>query len=368
MKPRPLLRTLLLAWAIGLSWFSPAWAQTEAPAQVKAGEKSAPGPAADAPAADVATLLPIRVTPLGDLPEALTLESPRNVDDLRAIQQHVRDVVEKVQGAVVGVMAGGGTGSGVIISEDGYVLTAGHVSAQPGRRVSLILPDGKRVRGRTLGRNWNVDGGLIKIEDRDEDRKWPHVDVGELSSLKAGYWCIALGHPGGFQMGRPPVVRLGRILEMNERSITTDCTLVGGDSGGPLFDLSGRVIGIHSRISAPTSINVHVPIDSYLDTWNRLAASEDFGGAPFLGVTAMNHEKGAKILTVEDGAVASRVDLRKDDVITKFDDKTFDGFQGLVRLIREHEPGDEVVLELLREDRPMSLKIKLGRKPGAAVP
>src|SRR4029077_15044098 len=79
------------------------------------------------------------------------------------------------------------------------------------------------------------------------------------------------------QLGRPPVVRVGRILETTPKYLRTDCTLVGGDSGGPLFDMNGKVIGIHSRIGGSISFNIHVPVDTYAETWEKLAASEVWG-------------------------------------------------------------------------------------------
>src|SRR5205807_4246056 len=95
-------------------------------------------------------------------------------------------------------------------------------------------------------------------------------------------WCVVTGHPGGFRPGRSPVVRVGRILELNLTSprayLRTDCTLVGGDSGGPLFDMHGRVIGIHSRIGGSITANLHVPVDTYRETWDRLVKGERWGG------------------------------------------------------------------------------------------
>src|SRR3954466_942030 len=122
--------------------------------------------------------------------------------------------------------------------------------------------------------------------------------MGISGALHKAQWCIALGHPGGFKLGRTAPLRLGRILDLRGTFITTDCTLVGGDSGGPLFDLDGKVIGIHSRIGASTLANIHVPVDTYTETWDRLAAAEAWGDrfafgprGPLLGVVGETHEK-----------------------------------------------------------------------------
>src|SRR3954454_13544557 len=110
--------------------------------------------------------------------------------------------------------------------------------------------------------------------------------MGKSSALKKGQWCIATGHPGGYRPGRTPVVRLGRILEANAEALRTDCTLVGGDSGGPLFDMAGRASAIHSRIGGFITATIHVPVDTYRDTWDRLVKAEVWSGldAPYMGV------------------------------------------------------------------------------------
>jgi hypothetical protein len=112
----------------------------------------------------------------------------------------------------------------------------------------------------------------------DEPGPYPFVEMGRSSTLALGQWVIAVGHPGGFRPNRSPVVRLGRVLMSNPFLIRTDCAQDGGDSGGPLFDLDGVVVGIHSRIG-PGAIteNVHVPIDTYKQTWDRLASAESWG-------------------------------------------------------------------------------------------
>src|SRR5262245_30172216 len=96
------------------------------------------------------------------VPAALEKSAPENIEDLKAIQQHVKKILEKLIPCTVGVRIGGSQGSGVIVSKDGYVLTAGHVSGQPGRDVVLVLHDGKTVKGKTLGLNRAIDSGLIK--------------------------------------------------------------------------------------------------------------------------------------------------------------------------------------------------------------
>ena len=232
------------------------------------------------------------------LPLVLKLHAaPDNIDDLRGIEKHVERVIERVNPAVVGVLVGPGQGSGVIISEDGYVLTAGHVSGKPNQDATVILPSGERLKAKTLGQNKGIDSGMVKIVpgDNDKDRKFPFLEMGKSVDLKSGQWVLAIGHPGGFRKNRTPVVRVGRILAANPFLIRTDCALVGGDSGGPLFDMQGRVIGIHSRIGGKEiTENVHVPVDTYRQTWDRLAKGESWGGQ--LGSVEVVRSAGGKVV------------------------------------------------------------------------
>lgn len=196
---------------------------------------------------------------------------PEDIDDLRAIEAQVTAVAAKVAPCTVAVRVGTAQGSGVIVSEDGHVLTAGHVADEPGRNALFVFPDGKTAKGTTLGIHRQADAGLAKITD---DGPWPHLEMGDSRNLQLGAWCVAAGHPLGYQEGRPPVIRLGRVLESQADAIRTDCPLVAGDSGGPLVDLEGVVIGVNSRIGGSVKVNVHVPVSVFRDHWERLAKGE----------------------------------------------------------------------------------------------
>jgi serine protease Do len=290
------------------------------------------------------------------IPPVFTKAVPESVEDLKAIQDHVKTVLAKVMPATVNVRIGMGQGSGVIVTEDGYVLTAGHVSGIPGREVELTFGDGRKVKGKTLGLNRGIDTGLIKITT---EGKWPHVGMGKSGELKKGQWCIAVGHPGGYKPGRTPVVRVGRVLDMGRAVIRTDCALVGGDSGGPLFDMSGNVIGIHSKILGAMTANIHVPVDAYRDGWTALTLNE-----PYMGVQGDTEGGRCKIQYVSPGSPAEKAGVKIDDIVLRFGDRKINAYEELRAQIQRRRPGDQVVIEVERGDTTVTLKLVVGKRPG----
>ena len=295
---------------------------------------------------------------------------PESVEDLRALQDKVREVLKKVIPATVNVRIGSSQGSGVII-KDRYILTAGHVSGKPGRKVVITMHDGSRIKGETLGWNKGIDSGLIKITD---DGDFPYVDIGKSEDMPRGKWVIATGHPGGYRPGRAPVVRVGRVVSNESRAVRSDCSLVGGDSGGPLFDLDGNVVGIHSRIGGSITANHHVPVDTYTDTWDRLAKGEEWGGR-FGGRSGPSGEKRAyygiqfdpdseklKILQVLEEGPAAKGGLEAGDEVLQFEGKAVDTLVELRELIREKKPGDKVTFKVQRGDAVLSLRVTVGSR------
>ena len=295
-------------------------------------------------------------------PAALDKPLPQSVQDLRVIQERVKKVVAKVTPATVGIRWGNSAGSGVVVSKDGYVLTAGHISGEPDRTMMLIFPDGKRVKAKTLGSKRDIDSGMLKITEKGD---WPFVEMGDSSQLKKGDWCLALGHPDGYKPGRSPVLRLGRVLNRTERTVRTDCALVGGDSGGPLFDLDGKVIGIHSRIGSGLTFNIHVPVDTYRANWDRLVKGDVWGGGPtgpYIGVHLDPDAKECQIAEVEKGSPAAKAGLKKDDIVLRCDKKKIADLEDLISLIRNHKPGDELPIEVRRGTEVINLKVVVGKR------
>jgi len=210
------------------------------------------------------------------------------------------------------------------------------------------------------------------------------VPVGNSSNLVLGQWCLATGHPGGLQpqqpaaglpsgnpMAKTPALRLGRILGLGADdpelpSLSTDCTLIGGDSGGPLFDMQGQVIGIHSRIAESLTANVHVPINVFRDAWTRLRDGENWGSLPgwqpFLGVQGEPDASDARISRVFPDTPADRAGMRPGDVVMRFAGNTIGDFASLQRYVELQEPGAKVRIVVQRGGSQVELEVVLGRK------
>ncbi len=294
------------------------------------------------------------------LPPGLSKSAPESIADLREIETRVQALIKKVSECTVALQVGPAQGSGVIVSADGYVLTAAHVSGTPGRRISIRLPDGTRASGRTLGRNRTLDASLVKIDDPQQS--WPHLKMADLSDMEHGAWCLVTGHPGGFQESRPPVIRLGRVIYADQRVIRTDCELVGGDSGGPLIDLKGQVIGINSRIGEDTTFNLHVPVSVYETGWDQMLASKTFSihTGSFLGVQGEQAPEGVILTKVHPNQPAADVGMRVGDVILTFEGIPVESMDDLVELVGEEAPGRPVTITLLRDGKVIELKPRLG--------
>ncbi len=306
--------------------------------------------------------------------------NPRSLEELKEIQRRIQSLTAKILPATVAIQVGRANGSGVIIDEEGHLLTAAHVAGLPGRRAVIHLPSGKTVYGVTLGLNQKMDSGLIKITDPGP---WPFAPLGNSTDVKIGQWCLATGHPGGYDPDRPPVLRWGRVLRVEDSAILTDCTLVGGDSGGPLFDLNGRVIGVHSRIGKNLTVNVHVPVSQYTESWDRLLAGEMWGmldedesgtepsdaqATPdvqeqaWLGVVEdrQSTAPSPRISSVVSNSPASRAGLQPGDVILRFDDVSIQSFGQLQAAVRSRQPGANVQIDVRRGDAIIPLHVQLG--------
>ena len=324
------------------------------------------------------------------------------LDQWKERQQKIKRVIERVGPCVVAIEGG----CGVIVSEQGHVLSVSHVTGAVNRRVAVKLADGTLANGTTLGTDRTVDVGLIKL---DKDRKWPYLDVSGLpvpeprideyvhpklnlaamrviasklplaksrpqSVTEIGTWCLAFGYPLSFERGQPAVVRLGQVLETGSKQIATSAVIMGGDSGGPLLDLDGRLIGIGSRVKTSIDANLYVPVQVYRDRWQQLLAGVDVATEeqkqtvaepserPWLGVFGDTDHRRVRVRQVQFGSPADVAGLKPEDVIVTFDNANVSTFPEVVRLLRRLSPGDTVDIRVNRYGTFLDLSAKLRSK------
>jgi serine protease Do len=301
------------------------------------------------------------------------------IDELKAREAKVRSLVEKVMPSVVAITSADpkkpGSGSGVIVQKDGLILTAAHVTAATGEDIVVVFPDGKRVKGKALGANRITDAGMAKITEEGE---WPAVEMGSSDKMRFGDWCVAMGHPGGFNYERRPPVRLGRIWRRDtDGAIFSSNPLIGGDSGGPLFDLEGRVIGINSSIhltpagasSSTVDGNRHVAIDTLREDWDRMLKEKAWGRqgfaappSPRMGVVFdRDSQEGVRVIEDVDGdSPAGKAGIKNGDVLVGFDGTDILTFHHLQRLINKKKPKDKVKVSLKRGSETVECELELG--------
>lgn len=295
---------------------------------------------------------------------------PKNRNELIALEKQQAKVAKAANLVTVNLQHGNTQGSGVIITPDGFILTAAHVAGRPNQRINIILHDGTRVEGLTMGVNRNMDAGLVQIKKTVRDvatDPWPHASIGVSEDLQQGQWCLAIGHPGGWTPDRPAVLRVGRLLRLMPSTLITDCALIGGDSGGPLFNLKGELIGIHSRIGIDVDDNMHVPVDVFAKSWSRLVKKEAWGALPGFkpaigvrGATGPEYDNECKIIRVDEDSPAAKAGIRAGDVILKFDGLLIQNFDQLKEAVDSVTPGERVTVEVLRGTVNIPLRLIVG--------
>ena len=288
---------------------------------------------------------------------------PESMDQLRSMEDRFKKLTDQVMPATVNIQMGASQGSGVVVTDDGYILTAAHViGGKPFQEARIVFPDGRRFKAETLGVNsGRIDSGMLKIIN-PKKRSFPYVNLGISEPLELGQWVMAVGHPGGIDKSRGLVTRIGRIVSKSERVIRTDCTLVGGDSGGPLFDMNGQLIGIHSRIGLKLSDNYHVPVDQFSDNWDKLAQGLILSGRPSLGFDVVDSSNVVK--SVKEKSAAAKAGLKVGDEILKIEEEKVSDKSEMIAAIKELSllPNQKIVVQVKREDEELDLDFVVGKR------
>ena len=281
---------------------------------------------------------------------------PKTQEDLENIQDALIRHSSAVRAATVSIKIGEGFGSGVIVDAEGLILTAAHVTAGVEKDLTVILNDGTEYKAVSMGLVSDSDAAMMRIlvEDSVEVEPFPFVEINRDGDYRLGHWVFALGHSGGFDKERGTVLRLGRIVKDSETTLHTDCKVIGGDSGGPLYDMNGKLIAIHSRVQNSVEQNMHVPMREYLKHWEALSNSEFLGDGPFaerpvkgsgfMGFNSSDTDAGVRIDLLLDDGPADEAGVLVGDIILKMNDEAVSNKAGMKAIMKELAEGDELRL------------------------
>ena len=274
-----------------------------------------------------------------------------------------------------------GEGSGFIVSADGVILTNAHV-VDGAERVTVKLTDRREFEARVLGSDEKSDVAVLKIEATD----LPVVKIGNPSSLEVGEWVVAIGAPFGFENSVTAgiVSAKGRTLPDDGYVpfIQTDVAVNPGNSGGPLFNLRGEVVGINSQIYSRSGgyqgVSFAIPIDVAMDVGQQLQANGHVTrGRLGVGIQevdqalaksfGLDRPRGALVASVEQDGPAAEAGVQEGDVILSFDGRAIDSAGALPATVAAVQPGKKVELEVWREGASRKLSVKLGGAETAEV-
>ncbi len=269
-------------------------------------------------------------------------------------------------------------GSGVIISEDGYVLTNNHV-VEKATEIKVKLDDGKEYDAKVIGRDPKTDVALLKV-DAIKDFPKP-AKLGDSDKVKVGDWVMAVGNP--FGLGHTVTLGIisakGRVIGAGpyDDFLQTDAAINPGNSGGPLFNMNGEVVGINTAIIAQgQGIGFAIPINLIKSLLPQLKEGKVIRG--WLGVMIqdvtpelaksfkLSSEEGVLISEVMPDTPAEKAGLKRGDVVTRFNDTPVKDARTLSRLVAQSKPGSRISLTVVRAGKTKVIEVNLGEMPETA--
>ena len=278
----------------------------------------------------------------------------------------------------------GAVGSGFIISEDGYVITNNHVVAGADE-IQVHLNDRRVFDAEIIGLDEPSDLALLKVSAGD----LPYASFGDSDSIRVGDWVLAMGSPFGLEFSAAAGIVSAQGRSVPGRSsynymsfIQTDVAINQGNSGGPLFNLEGEVIGINSQILSSTGgsngISFSIPSNVALNVVNQLRETGrvergllgvrmravDYALAEIFG---MERPRGAFVDEVQPDSPASRSDIRNEDIILRFMDHDIEDYTDLPFFVGQYRPGTLAEVEVFRDGEFITLTVELGSSPTNAV-
>ena len=273
-----------------------------------------------------------------------------------------------------------GAGSGFLISGDGYIVTNNHVVADA-VEITVKLSDGRELTARLIGRDESTDLAVIKIDGTD----LPFVTFEEEAEPRVGDWVVAVGNPFGLGGTATAGIVSARGRDVDSAYVDylqIDAAINRGNSGGPTFDIYGRVIGVNSAIYSPSGgsvgIGFAIPASVAKPITDRLMRGEAIErGYLGVGIQTLTPDirdslglgadvKGALVGEVTPGGPAERAGLQQEDIVTALNGDAIETSTELTRAVASASAGDTLRLDILREGRRMTVNIRAGRRPSEA--
>ena len=275
-------------------------------------------------------------------------------------------------------------GSGFIVSADGYVVTNNHVITAEGQgeieSITVTMTDGTDYPAKLVGRDAASDLAVLKISG---PKPFPFVKFGDSRHARVGDWIIAIGNP--FGLGGTVTSGIISAVYRNtgsgsayDRYLQTDASINRGNSGGPMFDMAGNVIGINNAIFSPTGgsvgIGFAIPAETAAPIVERLRKGQSIDRG-YLGIRiqALNedladslgipHNRGEFVQAVEPGGGAAKAGIQPGDVVLKVGGKDVSPDQTLSYLVANTAPGSRIPIDLIRDGRRMTLVATVGKRP-----
>ena len=280
-----------------------------------------------------------------------------------------------------------GIGSGFVISPDGYIVTNDHVAGNA-TKITVSFPNGETLDAERVGTDPATDLALLKV---NADEPLPYLRFSETGAPLVGEWAVALGNPFGLFEAADPTVTVGvvsavgRSLQSSRQRghlyrdmIQTDAAINQGNSGGPLVDALGEVIGVNTALFSETGGSVGlgfaVPAAKAQRIITELRENGAVDRAYHTGLAlldvderiaqrlGLDQTRGVLVRGVEPGSPAEDAGLQPYDVITALDGEAVDGREGFVGRVYDFRPGDRVQLDVLRDGERRTLPLRLGRQ------
>ena len=273
-----------------------------------------------------------------------------------------------------------GTGTGFIIDAEGHILTNHHV-IESAERITVKLADGRSLRAGVVGSDPDTDIALIKVE---APTALPAAVLGDSDTLRVGEWVVAIGNPLAYEhtVTVGIVSFIGRKLfdSSLDNYIQTDAAISFGNSGGPLINTRGEIIGINAAVSRQNNnIGFAIPINQARAILPQLK-SQGRVSRGYIGVALrdvdpdlqeslkLTRSDGALVQDVTSGSPGARAGIRPYDLIVGVDDRAVRSNDALIREIAERQPGSSARVALWRDGRALEVTLKLAERPGRATP